>query len=209
MTAAPSFSDIKDAQARILPALVRTPIRHSRTLSDIAGCDVWLKFENRQFTASFKERGALKRILALSGDERKRGVAAMSAGNHAQGVAYHAGRLGIPATIVMPVTTPFNKVKHTRDFGATVIQHGKDLNEADIEARRIAAEQGLTFIHPYDDPLVIAGQGTCALEMLEDVPQLDALIVPVGGGGLISGCAIAAQGMKPELKVYGAQSARS
>src|SRR6185369_12249402 len=177
--------------------------RHSRTLSGIAGCDVWLKFENRQFTASFKERGALNRILALSEDEKKRGVAAMSAGNHAQGVAYHAGRLGIPATIVMPVTTPFNKVKHTRDFGATVIQYGTDLGESDAEARRIAQEQGLTFIHPYDDPLVIAGQGTCALEMLEDAPQLDALMVPVGGGGLISGCAIAAKAMNPKIEILG------
>ena len=207
VTAAPTFADIQKAQAAIASYLVRTPTRHSRTLSDIAGCEVWLKFENRQFTASFKERGALNRILSLSADARKRGVAAMSAGNHAQGVAYHAGRLGIPATIVMPVTTPFNKVKHTRDFGATVILHGASLVEADAEARRIAAEQGLTFIHPYDDPLVIAGQGTCAMEMLEDVPQLDALIVPVGGGGLISGCAIAARAMKPGLKVYGAQSA--
>ena len=206
MPSAPTFADIKNAQAAVTPALVRTPTRHSRTLSGIAGCDVWLKFENRQFTASFKERGALNRILTLSAEERRRGVAAMSAGNHAQGVAYHAGRLGIPATIVMPVTTPFNKVKHTRDFGATVIQHGHTLVEADAEARRIAREQGLTFIHPYDDPLVIAGQGTLALEMLEDVPQLDALIVPVGGGGLISGCAIAAQGMKPGIEVYGAQS---
>jgi threonine dehydratase len=206
MTSTPAFADIKHAQAAITPALVRTPTRHSRTLSGIAGCDVWLKFENRQFTASFKERGALNRILTLSEDERRRGVAAMSAGNHAQGVAYHAGRLDIPATIVMPVTTPFNKIKHTRDFGATVIQHGHTLVEADAEARRIAREQGLTFIHPYDDPLVVAGQGTCALEMLEDVPQLDSLIVPVGGGGLISGCAIAAQGMKPGLEVFGAQS---
>src|SRR5690606_25539272 len=120
--------------------------------------------------------------------------------------AYHAGRLGIPATIVMPVTTPFNKVKHTRDFGATVIQHGRDLVEADAEARRIAAQQGLTFIHPYDDPLVIAGQGTLAIEMLEDVPHLDALIVPIGGGGLISGCAIAAKAMKPSIEIFGAQS---
>jgi threonine dehydratase len=206
VTVIPSLADIQEAQGRILPALVRTPTRHSRTLSGIAGCDVWLKFENRQFTASFKERGALNRILALSEEERRRGVAAMSAGNHAQGVAYHAGRLGIPATIVMPVTTPFNKIKHTRDFGATVVQHGHSLVEADAEARRIARENGLTFIHPYDDPLVIAGQGTLALEMLEDVPQLDALIVPVGGGGLISGCAIAAQGIKPGMEVFGAQS---
>jgi len=206
MTLSPTFSDIQTAARLIQPALVRTPIRHSRTLSGIAGCEVWLKFENRQFTASFKERGALNRILSLSADEKKRGVAAMSAGNHAQGVAYHAGRLGIPATIVMPVTTPFNKIKHTRDFGAAVIQHGKDLAEADAEARRIAGEKGLTFIHPYDDPLVIAGQGTCALEMLEDVPQLDSLIVPVGGGGLISGCAIAAKAMNPNIEVFGAQS---
>ena len=206
MTAAPTFSDIQKAAAAIQPALVRTPTRHSRTLSGIAGCEVWLKFENRQFTASFKERGALNRILALTDAEKKRGVAAMSAGNHAQGVAYHAGRLGIPATIVMPVTTPFNKVKHTRDFGAIVIQHGQDLVEADAEARRIAGEQGLTFVHPYDDPLVIAGQGTLAMEMLEDVPHLDALIVPVGGGGLISGCAIAAKAMKPGIEIFGAQS---
>ena len=206
MTAAPTFSDIQKAAAAIQPALVRTPTRHSRTLSGIAGCEVWLKFENRQFTASFKERGALNRILALTQAEKTRGVAAMSAGNHAQGVAYHAGRLGIPATIVMPVTTPFNKIKHTRDFGACVIQHGQSLVEADAEARRIAAEQGLTFIHPYDDPLVIAGQGTLAMEMLEDVPHLDALIVPVGGGGLISGCAIAAKAMKPSIEIFGAQS---
>lgn len=206
MTAAPSLADIQTAARLIGPALVRTPTRHSRTLSSIAGCEVWLKFENRQFTASFKERGALNRILSLSEDERRRGVAAMSAGNHAQGVAYHAGRLGIPATIVMPVNTPFNKVKHTRDFGATVILHGQSLIEADAEARRIAEEKGLTFIHPYDDPLVIAGQGSLALEMLEDVPQLDALIVPVGGGGLISGCAIAAKGIKPGIEIFGAQS---
>ena len=207
MTAAPTFADIQKAAAAIQPSLVRTPTRHSRTLSGIAGCEVWLKFENRQFTASFKERGALNRILALSEAEKKRGVAAMSAGNHAQGVAYHAGRLGIPATIVMPVTTPFNKVKHTRDFGATVILHGQSLVEADAEARRIAKEQNLTFIHPYEDPLVIAGQGTCAVEMLEDVPGLDALIVPVGGGGLVSGCAIAARAMKPSIAIFGAQSA--
>ena len=206
MSIAPNFDDIRKAAAAIQPALVRTPTRHSRTLSQIVNSEVWLKFENRQFTASFKERGALNRILSLTEAQKARGVAAMSAGNHAQGVAFHAGRLGIPATIVMPLTTPFNKVKHTRDFGATVIQHGQSLVEADAEARRIAQEQGLTFIHPYDDPLVIAGQGTLALEMLEDVPQLDALIVPVGGGGLISGCAIAAQGIKPGIEIYGAQS---
>ena len=206
MTAAPTFADIQTAATLIQPALVRTPTRHSRTLSEIAGCEVWLKFENRQFTASFKERGALNRILSLTPEEKSRGVAAMSAGNHAQGVAYHAGRLGIPATIVMPVTTPFNKIKHTRDFGATVVVHGNDLIAADAEARRICTEQGLTFIHPFDDPLVIAGQGTLAMEMLEDVPQLEALIVPVGGGGLISGCAIAATAMKPGIEIFGAQT---
>jgi threonine dehydratase len=205
-TLPPTFEDIQTAAALVQPALVRTPTRHSRTLSEIAGCEVWLKFENRQFTASFKERGALNRLLSLTPDEKKRGVAAMSAGNHAQGVAYHAGRLGIPATIVMPVTTPFNKIKHTRDFGATVVVHGNDLIAADAEARRLAAEGGLTFIHPFDDPLVIAGQGTLAMEMLEDVPQLEALIVPVGGGGLISGCAIAAKAMKPGIEVFGAQT---
>jgi len=201
-----SLTDIRAAAATIAGAVLRSPMRLSRTLSQITGAAVHLKFENRQFTASFKERGALNTLLSLTPEERARGVVAMSAGNHAQGVAYHAGRLGIPATIVMPVTTPFNKIKHTRDFGATVIQHGKDLVEADAEARRIAGEQGLTFIHPYDDPLVIAGQGTCALEMLEDVPQLDVLIVPVGGGGLISGCAIAAKAIKPGIEIFGAQS---
>jgi threonine dehydratase len=202
-----ALDDIRAAAAAIEGALVRTPTRLSRTLSDIAGAEVWLKFENRQFTASFKERGALNRLLALSPAEKARGVAAMSAGNHAQGVAYHAGRLGIPATIVMPVTTPFNKIKHTEDFGARVIQQGHDLAEADRAARALAAAEGLTFIHPYDDPRVIAGQGTLALEMLADVPGLDVLIVPVGGGGLIAGCAIAAQGVKPDILVYGVQTA--
>ena len=153
MTSAPTFADIQTAARLIGPALVRTPTRHSRTLSGIAGCDVWLKFENRQFTASFKERGALNRILSLSEDERRRGVAAMSAGTHAQGVAYHAGRLGSPATIVMPVTTPFNKVKHTRDFGATVILHGASLIEADAEARRIAPTRLADPQAPRRDPL--------------------------------------------------------
>src|SRR3569833_287680 len=206
MTSAPTFSDIKDAQARILPALVRTPTRHSRTLSGIAGCDVWLKFENRQFTASFKERGALIRFLALSDEERRRGVAAMSAGNHAQGVAYHAGRLNIPATIVMPVTTPFNKIKHTSDFGATVLVEGADLIAATAVARAIESEDGRIFIHPYDDLRVIAGQGTVGLEMLEEFPDLDALIVPVGGGGLISGVAVAAKALKPGIEIFGVQS---
>ncbi|MBN9588204.1 MAG: threonine ammonia-lyase [Alphaproteobacteria bacterium 64-11] len=207
MTALPvTFDDVKAAARAVGGALVRTPTRRSLTLSRIAGCEVWLKFENRQFTASFKERGALNRLLALTPDEKKRGVAAMSAGNHAQGVAYHAGRLGIPATIVMPLATPFTKVKHTRDFGARVILQGHDLIEANAAARALADAEGLTFIHPYDDARVIAGQGTAALEMLEDVPDLDMLVVPVGGGGLISGCAVAAKAMRPAIDIYGVQT---
>ena len=201
-----TLSDIQAAAAAIAGAVVRTPTRHSRTLSDIAGCEIWLKFENRQFTASFKERGALNFLLSLDDAARKRGVAAMSAGNHAQGVAYHAGRLGIPAVIVMPLSTPFNKVKHTRDFGAEVILEGADLAQANATARKIAADRNLTFIHPYDDSKVIAGQGTIALEMLEDAPQLDTLVVPVGGGGLISGVAIAAKAIKPGIEIFGVQT---
>jgi len=201
-----TLKDIQAAAAAIKGAVVRTPTRHSRTLSGIAGCEVWLKFENRQFTASFKERGALNFLLFLNEEQRRRGVAAMSAGNHAQGVAYHAGRLEIPATIVMPLTTPFNKVKHTRDFGAEVILEGRDLTEASAAAHKLAAERGLTFIHPYDDPKVIAGQGTLALEMLEDVPELECLMVPVGGGGLISGVAIAAKAIKPGIEIFGAET---
>jgi threonine dehydratase len=201
-----TLADVRAAAKTIEGQMVRTPMRHSRTLSEIAGCDIYLKFENRQFTASFKERGALNRLEALSPEERKRGVAAMSAGNHAQGVAYHAGRLGIPATIVMPVSAPFTKVKHTRDFGATVILEGNDLKEANVAARAIADRDGLTFIHPYDDVKVIAGQGTLALEMLEDAPELDTLVIPVGGGGLISGIAVAAKGIKPDIAIYGAQA---
>ena len=201
-----SLTDIQAAAAAIVGAVVRTPIRHSRTLSEIAGCEVWLKFENLQFTASFKERGALNFLLLLNAEQRKRGVAAMSAGNHAQGVAYHAGRLGIPATIVMPLNTPFNKVKHTRDFGAEVILKGRDLAQAREAALSLTKERGLTFIHPYDDTKVIAGQGTLALEMLDDVPALDTLLVPVGGGGLISGVAVAAKAIKPSIQIFGAET---
>ncbi|HEY2835137.1 MAG TPA: threonine ammonia-lyase [Rhizomicrobium sp.] len=201
-----TLEDVRAAARMIEGQVVCTPMRHSRTLSDIAGCDIYLKFENRQFTASFKERGALNRLETLSPEERKRGVAAMSAGNHAQGVAYHAGRLGIPATIVMPMSAPFNKVKHTRDFGATVVQEGESLKEANMVARAIAERDGLIFIHPYDDAKVIAGQGTAALEMLEEAPELDTLVVPVGGGGLISGMAVAAKGLKPGMLIFGAQA---
>ena len=198
--------DIRAAAAAIAGQVLRSPMRLSRTLSSISGAEVYLKFENRQFTASFKERGALNTLLSLTPQERARGVVAMSAGNHAQGVAYHAGRLSIPATIVMPVTTPFNKVKHTRDFGATVLVEGADLNAATEVARRIEREEGRVFIHPYDDPRVIAGQGTVGLEIVEEFPALDALIVPVGGGGLVSGVAVAAGALKPGIEIFGVQS---
>ena len=200
------LADIRAAAAAIAGAVLKSPMRRSRTLSEIAGAEVYLKFENRQFTASFKERGALNRLLSLTAEERSRGVVAMSAGNHAQGVAYHAGRLCIPATIVMPVTTPFTKIRHTQNFGATVLVEGHDLNEAAAVARRLEAENNLVFVHPFDDPCVIAGQGTVGLEMMEECPDLDALIVPVGGGGLIAGIAVAAHALKPGIEIYGVQS---
>jgi threonine dehydratase len=201
-----TVADIEAAARAIAGAVEITPARHSRTLSAIAGADIFFKFENLQFTASFKERGALNKLLSLSEQERKRGVIAMSAGNHAQGVAYHAGRLGVPATIVMPEGTPFTKVKHTREFGAHVVIEGATLSESYTRAKALAAEHGLTLIHPYDDPLVIAGQGTAALEFLAQVPELDTLVVPIGGGGLISGMAIAARAKKPEIRIYGAEA---
>jgi threonine dehydratase len=202
-----TLADVEAAAARIAGNVVRTPCLRSETLSRIFKAEVWIKFENLQFTASFKERGALNTLLQLSPDERKRGVIAMSAGNHAQGVAYHAGRLGIPTTIVMPSFTPNTKVSHTRGHGATVVLHGDTLSEAGAEARRIAEAQKLVFVHPYDDPRIIAGQGTMALEMLQDAPQLDTLVVPVGGGGMIAGCAVAARGLKPDIKIVGVESA--
>jgi threonine dehydratase len=202
-----SLQDVQAAAARIAGAVVRTPCLRSETLSRIARADVWVKFENLQFTASFKERGALNTLLQLTPDERRRGVIAMSAGNHAQGVAYHAGRLGIPATIVMPSFTPNTKVAHTRGHGARVVLTGNTLAEAGVEAHRIADAEKLVFVHPYDDPRIIAGQGTMALEMLQDAPQIDTIVAPVGGGGMIAGCAVAARGLKPDLKVIGVESA--
>ncbi|MEI9988974.1 MAG: threonine ammonia-lyase [Rhizomicrobium sp.] len=201
-----TIEDIRRAAAAIQGAVERTPAKYSLTLSTTAGADLYLKFENFQFTASFKERGALNKLLALNLSRRALGVVAMSAGNHAQGLAYHAGRLGIRATIVMPEGTPFNKIKHTKDFGADVIIEGATLSEAAKVAQHFAARDGMTFVHPYDDPLVIAGQGTLALEFLGDLPHLDALVVPVGGGGLISGVAIAAKALKPEIEIYGVQT---
>ncbi len=188
--------------------MVDTPCLHSRTLSDIAGCEVFLKFENLQFTAAFKERGAFIKLSSLTSDERARGVIAASAGNHAQGVAYHAQRLGIPATIVMPVHAPAVKIERTRDFGATVILEGQNFDEAKAAAYRVAAERALVFVHAYDDPAVIAGQGTIGLEMLAVQPQLDTLVVPIGGGGLIGGIAAAAKALNPQLRVVGVQTER-
>jgi threonine dehydratase len=212
MTASPpafpvTFADIQAAAATIAGDVEKTPALYSHTLSLVAGCDIFLKFENLQFTASFKERGALNKLKSLSDGERKRGVIAMSAGNHAQGVAYHAGRLKIPATIVMPQGTPFTKVKHTRDFGARVLIHGTSLSDAFTRAQQIAKDETLAFVHPYDDPLVIAGQGTAGLEFLTQMPGIDALVVPIGGGGLISGMSIAARAMKPKVEIYGVETA--
>jgi threonine dehydratase len=202
------FADIEAAAASIAGAVEATPARHSRIFSSIAGAEIFFKFENLQFTASFKERGALNKLLSLDENACKRGVAAMSAGNHAQGVAYHAGRLKIPATIVMPEGTPFTKVKHTRDFGARVLIEGGSLSQAFARAQALATADNLVFIHPYDDPLVIAGQGTVALEFLRQVPELDVLVVPVGGGGLISGMAIAAKVINPRIQIFGVEAKR-
>jgi len=202
-----TLDDIEAARRTMTDAIVATDCDCSRTLSEILGCKVWLKFENQQFTASFKERGAVNRLSALSEAERTRGVIAMSAGNHAQGVAYHARRLGIPATIVMPVNTPTVKVVNTRRHGADVVLTGETVEEAAAFAHKHGRDKGLTFIHPYDDPLVIAGQGTIALEMLGAAPEIDTLVVPIGGGGLISGIAVAAKALKPSIRIIGVQAA--
>jgi len=203
-----SLDDIRAAATAIRDTVVDTPCVHSRALSAITGVELVLKLENLQFTGSFKDRGALVRLLALSEAERKRGVIAMSAGNHAQAVAYHAQRLGIPATIVMPRYTPDIKTGRTRAFGAEVILHGEILAEAAQRARQLASERGLTLVHPYDDRLVIAGQGTIALEMLAAWPDLDVLVIPVGGGGLIAGNAIAAKALKPDIEIIGVETRR-
>lgn len=202
-----TLADVEAAGRTIAGAILETDCDKSRTLSEMFGNEIWLKFENLQFTASFKERGALNRLSALRQEERRRGVIAMSAGNHAQGVAYHARRLGIPATIVMPEGTPMVKVENTRRLGAEVILDGPTLEESAAFAVAHGAERGLTFIHPYDDPLVIAGQGTIAPEMLRAVPELETLVVPIGGGGLISGIAVAAKALKPSIRIIGVQAA--
>ncbi|HXX47922.1 MAG TPA: pyridoxal-phosphate dependent enzyme, partial [Myxococcota bacterium] len=203
-----ALADVRAAAAELQGATVRTPCLHSRTLSELAGCTVFLKFENLQFTASFKERGALNKLRSLAPAERAAGVIAMSAGNHAQGVAYHARRLGIQAVVVMPRLTPTVKVEHTRALGAEVVLEGESFEDASARADEIRRARGLALVHPFDDPRVIAGQGTVALEMLEQVPELEALVVPVGGGGLISGCAVAARALRPGLELVGVECAR-
>jgi threonine dehydratase len=201
-----SVDDILAARVRISGAVVHTPTLVSQTLSNMFGCKVYLKFENLQFTAAYKERGALNRLLQLDEGAKKKGVIGASAGNHAQGLAYHGKRLGVPVTIVMPTTTPTVKVTQTQGHGATVVQYGEKFDDAYAHARKLEVEQGLTFVHPFDEPDVMAGQGTVALEMLEDAPEIDTLIIPIGGGGLFSGMATAAKAMKPDIKIYGVQA---
>jgi len=203
-----SLEDVRAAAAAIAGAVADTPCTLSRTLSQITGAQVFLKFENHQFTASFKERGALVKLLSLSPDQRVRGVIAASAGNHAQGVAYHAKRLRIPAVIVMPRYTPAVKVEQTRAFGSEVVLEGALFDDAKAHAGRLARQRGLTMVHPYDDEKVMAGQGTIALEMLAAHPELEVLIVPIGGGGLISGMAVAAKALKPDIEIVGVQTER-
>ncbi|HNU11707.1 MAG TPA: threonine ammonia-lyase [Rubrivivax sp.] len=207
------IADIEAAAARLQGQVLRTPCVESKTLSEIVGARLFLKFENLQFTASFKERGALNKLLALvaardAGEIELRGVIAASAGNHAQGVAHHAQRLGLRAVIVMPRFTPGVKVERTRGFGAEVVLHGQGFDEAFAHAQQLAAEQGLTFVHPFDDPLVIAGQGTIGIEMLQEQPSIDTLVVAIGGGGMIAGVATAARALRPEVRVVGVQASR-
>ncbi|MES2327856.1 MAG: threonine ammonia-lyase [Pseudomonadota bacterium] len=206
MLAPPTIDDIRAATKRIEGAVIRTPMLVSRTLSEAIGAEVWLKFENLQFTAAYKERGALNKLLQLTPEERARGVIAASAGNHAQAVAYHAKRLGIPATIVMPESTPTVKVTQTAGHGATVVLYGKIVDDAFAKARELALENGYVFIHAFDDPQIIAGAGTVGLEMLEDAPDLDTIIVPIGGGGLMSGVSIAARSVKSDIELIGVEA---
>jgi threonine dehydratase len=199
-------ADVRAAAARIEGAVVRTPTLHSKTLSAITGAEIYLKFENHQFTAAYKERGALNAMLHLDEEQRARGVIAASAGNHSQGLSYHGTRLGIPVTIVMPRTTPVVKVMQTEAVGGTVVLEGESFDEASAHARKLETELGLTFIHPFDDPLVAAGQGTVALEMLDDVPDLDVLAIPVGGGGLAAGMGTIARALKPDIQLIGVEA---
>ena len=202
-----TLADVEAAAARIGDAVVHTPTSHSRTLSAITGAEIWLKFENLQFTAAYKERGALNALLLMDEEQRARGVIAASAGNHSQGLSYHGTRLGVPVTIVMPATTPMVKVMQTEAVGGKVVLEGETYDEAYATARSMEKQLGLTFVHPFDDPVVAAGQGTVALEMLVDAPELDCLVVPIGGGGLISGMATVARALRPEMEVLGVQAA--
>ncbi len=200
------LAEIEAAARRIEGAVVRTPMMKSRTLSELTGAQVWLKFENLQFTAAYKERGALNKLLLMDEATRVRGVIAASAGNHAQALAYHARRLGAPVTIVMPVATPSIKVNQTAGHGAEVVLHGLMFDDAYARALEIAEERGLTFVHPFDDYEVIAGQGTVGLEMMAEVPDLDTLIIPIGGGGLLAGVGLAAKSLKPDIELVGVQA---
>lgn len=201
-----SLEDVEEASRAVEGAVKTTAFDKSETLSQMTGANLFLKMENQQFTASYKERGALNRLTHLGADERRAGVIAMSAGNHAQAVAHHARKLGIPAVIVMPADTPTIKVEGTRSHGAEVVLHGQTLEESAHHAHQLAAERGLTFVHPFDDPRVIAGQGTVALEMIGERPGLDTVLVPVGGGGLISGMAVALKARRPEIEIIGVQA---
>src|SRR3954451_11442023 len=202
----PTIDDIRAAAERVKGAVIRTPMLVSRTFSEIIGAEVWLKFENLQFTAAYKERGALNKLLQLSPEDRARGVIAASAGNHAQAVAYHARRLGIPAVIVMPESTPTVKVTQTAGHGAQVVLYGKIVDDAFSKARELALENGYVFVHAFDDPQIIAGAGTVGLEMLEAAPDLDIITIPIGGGGLMSGVSIAARALKPEIELIGVEA---
>ena len=201
-----TLADIRAARERIRDAVVRTPTAFSKTLSDLTGAKVYLKFENHQFTAAYKERGALNRLLLLDDAARAKGVIAASAGNHAQGLAYHGARLGVPVTIVMPTTTPLVKVMQTESHGATVVLFGETFDDAYAHARELEQARGLTFVHPFDEADIIAGQGTVALEMLEDAPDIDTLVIPIGGGGLFSGMGTAARGVRPDIMLIGVQA---
>jgi threonine dehydratase len=202
-----TLGDVVAARRTLAGSILRTPMLPAPRLSELTGAEVYVKYENLQVTNSFKDRGAFVKLASLTAAERRRGVIALSAGNHAQAVAYHAKRLNIPAIIVMPVTTPFVKVKATEAYGAEVILEGETLSECQNRVARIIAERRPVLVHPYDDPAIIAGQGTIALEMLEEVGDLDMLVIPIGGGGLIAGCAIAARGTRPGIEIVGVEAA--
>ena len=201
-----TLADIQGARERIKGAVLHTPTLESRTLGKMVDARIFLKFENLQFTAAYKERGALNTLLLLDEESRARGVIAASAGNHAQGLAYHGARLGVPVTIVMPKTTPVVKVQQTASHGAEIVLFGEKFDDANAHARELEKERGMTFVHPFDDPRIAAGQGTVALEMLEDQPDIDTLVIPIGGGGLLSGMGTAARAIKPDIKLYGVQA---